>query len=55
VLVVVDILRPARDVVRAAGEDDPAGGVLAGAPDRFVLRLRPRPAFRRLADASGPG
>jgi uncharacterized membrane protein len=54
VLVVVDILRPARDVVRAAGEDDPAGGVLAGAPDRFVLRLRPRPAFRRLADASGP-
>ena len=55
VLVVVDILRPARDVVRAAGEDDPAGGVLADAPDRFVLRLRPRPAFRRLADASASG
>ena len=49
VLVTTDILRPERDVVRADGEDDPAGGVLAGAPDRFVLRLRPRPAFRRLA------
>jgi uncharacterized membrane protein len=46
-LVVADILRPAVDVVRAGGEDDPAGGVLAGAPDRVVLRLRPRPAFRR--------
>ena len=55
VLVVVDILRPDRDVVRAGGEDDPAGGVLAGAPDRFVLRLRPRVAFRRLAGAGGSG
>jgi len=36
--VVRDVLRPAQDVVRADGEDDPAGGVLAGAPDRFVLR-----------------
>jgi hypothetical protein len=42
-LVVRDILRPETDLVRAAGEDDPAGGVLAGAPDRFVLRLRPAP------------
>jgi uncharacterized membrane protein len=42
--VVYDILRPDRDVVRRDGEDDPAGGVLAGAPDRFVLRLRPAPA-----------
>jgi uncharacterized membrane protein len=48
-LVVADILRPHADVVRAAGEDDPAGGVLDGAPDRVVLRLRPRPAFRRVA------
>jgi uncharacterized membrane protein len=48
-LVVRDILRPAADVVRAGGEDDPAGGVLADAPDRFVLRLRPRPVFQRLA------
>jgi uncharacterized membrane protein len=38
--VVRDILRPDQDVVRADGADDPAGGVLAGAPDRFVLRLR---------------
>jgi uncharacterized membrane protein len=55
VLVVVDILRPARDVVRAGGEDDPAGGELAGAPDRVVLRLRPRPAFRRVAAPGGSG
>jgi uncharacterized membrane protein len=50
-LVIADILRPEADVVRAGGEDDPAGGVLAGAPDRFVLRLRPYPAFRRPAGA----
>jgi uncharacterized membrane protein len=42
--VVRDILRPDLDVVRRDGEDDPAGGVLAGVPDRFVLRLRPAPA-----------
>ena len=39
-LVVRDILRPERDAVRADGEDDPAGGVLDGAADRFVLALR---------------
>jgi uncharacterized membrane protein len=33
-LVVRDILRPERDVVRRDGVDDPAGGVLDGAPDR---------------------
>ena len=33
-LVVRDIFRPERDVVRAGGADDPAGGVLDGAPDR---------------------
>jgi uncharacterized membrane protein len=32
-LVVWDILHPERDVVRSAGVDDPAGGVLDGAPD----------------------
>ena len=43
-LVVKDVLRPDTDMVRAAGDDDPAGGVLDGAPDRFVLRLRaPQP------------
>ena len=34
------VLRPQGDVVRRDGDDDPAGGVLSGAPDRFVLRLR---------------
>lgn len=34
VQVVRDVLRPERDVVRAGGVDDPAGGVLDGAPDR---------------------
>ncbi|MGZ6825645.1 MAG: glycosyltransferase family 87 protein [Mycobacteriales bacterium] len=33
-LVVRDVLRPELDVVRADGVDDPAGGVLDGAPDR---------------------
>lgn len=36
-LVLRDCLHPSRDVVRSAGVDDPAGGVLADAPDRFVL------------------
>lgn len=36
-LVVWDILRPDRDVVRQAGVDDQAGGVFDGAEDRFVL------------------
>lgn len=35
-LVVRDILRPERDVVRAGGVDDPAGGILDGAPDRLA-------------------
>jgi uncharacterized membrane protein len=37
--VVRDILDPERDVVRALGHDDPAGGVLDHAEDRFMLRL----------------
>jgi hypothetical protein len=41
-------LRPAGDVVRADGADDPAGGVLAGAPDQVTLRLR------RLRPLPGP-
>jgi uncharacterized membrane protein len=44
-LVVWECLRPERDVVRSAGVDDPAGGMLAGAPDRVALR----PGLRRLA------
>ncbi len=40
-LVIRDIIRPERDVVRADGStDDPAGGVLDGAPDRLVLALQ---------------
>jgi uncharacterized membrane protein len=36
--VVVDILQPERDRVRASGlNDDPAGGVLDGAPDRLSV------------------
>jgi uncharacterized membrane protein len=44
-LVIRDILRPDVDLVRAAGDDDPAGGVLDGAPDRLVLGMagKPRP------------
>ena len=46
-VVVHDILHPERDVVRATGDrDDPAGGVLDGAPDRLVIvwqRGVPRP------------
>lgn len=39
--VVRDILQPACDPVRSSlGEDDPGGGVLDGASDRFVLRRR---------------
>ena len=37
--VVRDILYPERDVVRALGHDDPAGGVLDQAADQFRLRL----------------
>ncbi len=40
-LVIRDIIRPERDVIRAdGGTDDPAGGVLDGAPDRLVLALQ---------------
>jgi hypothetical protein len=39
-------------VVRADGLDDPAGGVLSGAPDRFVLRLGPRRSAQPAAAAS---
>lgn len=41
-LVVRDILLPEYDVLRQDGSDDPAGGVLDGAPDVFVLGPPPR-------------
>ncbi|MEU5880969.1 glycosyltransferase 87 family protein [Spirillospora sp. NPDC047279] len=55
VLVVIDILRPSRDVVRQDGADDPAGGVLDGAPDAFsltTLRTRRRRPARPAAVAA---
>jgi hypothetical protein len=50
-LVVRDVLRPDGDVVRASwwGTDDPAGGVLDGAPDRVVLPRRRGPRARHSA------
>ena len=37
-LIIRDIYRPDRDVVRlSGGVDDPAGGVLDGVPDRRVF------------------
>src|SRR5215471_18459400 len=50
-LVVRDILRPDADLVRAAGDDDPAGGVLTDAPDVVALRLKPR----QVAPGVAPG
>jgi uncharacterized membrane protein len=48
VLVLRDIWHPERDVVRSGGVDDPAGGVLDGAPDR--LRWE-RPVLQGLTSA----
>ncbi|TWE14016.1 putative membrane protein [Prauserella muralis] len=39
-LVIREIYRPSEDVVRTSGDDDPAGGVLDGAPDVVVVRRR---------------
>ncbi|MET0133830.1 MAG: glycosyltransferase 87 family protein, partial [Kibdelosporangium sp.] len=39
-VVVYEIYHPARDLVRGFGDDDPAGGVLDGADDRFLLTAR---------------
>ncbi|MFB9192437.1 glycosyltransferase family 87 protein [Actinomadura verrucosospora] len=40
VLVVRDVLVPSADIVRSDGDDDPAGGVLDGAPDVVALARR---------------
>ncbi|MBV9442882.1 MAG: DUF2029 domain-containing protein, partial [Acidobacteriaceae bacterium] len=50
--VVRDVIDPERDLVRALGHDDLAGGVLDGAPDRFRLRLRPAANRAGAASAS---
>ncbi|MCX4994746.1 glycosyltransferase family 87 protein [Streptomyces longwoodensis] len=52
-VVVRDILTPERDVVRQAGDDDPSGGVLDGAPDVFVLGAAAHPP-RHAAHFDGP-
>ncbi|MFF6827811.1 glycosyltransferase 87 family protein [Streptomyces longwoodensis] len=52
-VVVRDILMPERDVVRQAGDDDPSGGVLDGAPDVFVLGAAAHPP-RHAAHFDGP-
>lgn len=39
-LVVRDVLVPSGDIVRSDGDDDPAGGVLDGAPDVVALARR---------------
>jgi uncharacterized membrane protein len=51
--VVADILQPQRDRVRASGRnDDPAGGVLDGAPDRLVVVWPRARGERRPAEAA---
>jgi Glycosyltransferase family 87 len=51
--VVRDILQPQRDRVRASGvRDDPAGGVLDGASDRFVLSWPRGSGSRQPAEAA---
>jgi Glycosyltransferase family 87 len=53
-LVIRDILDPRADVVRRDGDDDPAGGVLADAADRFVLRLSAGLRQPRAVGGTGP-
>lgn len=50
-IMVRDALLPERDVVRRDGSDDPSGGVLDRAPDRFVLGGAAR--RHRLAEDAG--
>ncbi|MFJ9585138.1 glycosyltransferase family 87 protein [Streptomyces acidicola] len=52
-VVVRDVYLPERDVVRRAGDDDPAGGVLDGAEDVFVLGAAAHPP-RHAAHLDGP-
>jgi uncharacterized membrane protein len=42
VRVIREIQRPATDLVRMAGDDDPSGGVFENAPDRFLLPSLPK-------------
>ncbi|WP_335932322.1 glycosyltransferase family 87 protein [Streptomyces sp. PTD5-9] len=53
-VVVRDVLRPERDVVRHDGSDDPSGGVLDGAGDAFVRGPAARPRRHRPVAAGEP-
>ncbi|MFJ2113175.1 glycosyltransferase family 87 protein [Streptomyces sp. NPDC087850] len=53
-LVVRDVLMPERDSVRTDGSDDPSGGVLDGAEDRFVLGQAPHPGHSDAQMTEGP-
>nr|WP_106976976.1 glycosyltransferase 87 family protein [Streptomyces sp. NRRL S-920] len=53
-VVVRDILMPERDVVRRGGDDDPAGGVLDGAEDVFVLGTAALPGRPVAHSSEGP-
>jgi hypothetical protein len=57
VLVAREVRRPDDDVVRTSwpGVDDPAGGVLDGAPDVVTLGGRERALSRRVGPAASPG
>jgi uncharacterized membrane protein len=50
--VIRDILSPERDLVRAHGQDDPAGGILDHAEDRFRIGLSRRPPVSQADSAS---
>jgi len=54
-LVIRQIYRPAEDLVRAEGVDDPVGGVLDGAADVRVWRRRPPPDAPPQAGAPAAG
>lgn len=53
-LVIKDIVRPAGDLVRMAGDDDPSGGVLENAEDRFTLPSLPHLWGVRRRTAAAP-
>ena len=52
-LVVRDAVRPELDPIRMAGDDDPTGGVLENAPDRFTVPSLPALWARRRASPAG--
>ena len=53
VRVIREVLRPARDLVRVADDDDPSGGVYDRAPDRIVVPSLPE-LWRRVGAPKPP-